>query len=100
MSDQATNQNLRDTERRSLILEGATGEMSKRLDNIHEDIRELRGDMSADMRELRSDIKKNSETMNERFSALERNLNSQFWRLLLSLVGVVIAATVVERLFL
>ena len=74
MSEPTTNTNFSDTERRALILEGATGEMSKRLDDIHIDIKELRGSARDDNRELRADIKTNAEATRAALLNVQANI--------------------------
>lgn len=120
MSDPATNTNFSDTERRALILEGATGEMSKRLDDIHADIKELRGSTRDDNRELRADIKANAEATQAALQGVQTNIidvqksvigvqnsvisvqnsiNLMTWRLLGGVLLLLIANGIIDRVF-
>lgn len=113
MSDPATNTNFSDTERRALILEGATGEMSKRLDDIHADIKELRSSARDDNRELRADIKANAEATQAALQGVQTNIidvqksvisvqnsiNLMTWRLLGGVLLLLIANGIIDRVF-
>ena len=114
MSDPATNTNFSDTERRALILEGATGEMSKRLDDIHADIKELRGSARDDNRELRADIKANAEAtqaallrafktniidVQKSVISVQNSINLMMWRLLGGVLLLLIVNGIIDRVF-